>query len=184
MTWYRAYEIGAKRYCCGYCGSFVSSSFGVRSNKGTEYVYICPDCERPSYWDGVSMSPGSRPCREVKSLPREIESAYNEARTCHAHGCYTAATFVCRVLLLHVAKDRGISAGNQSPSFQACVDFLIAEGHIASKDKDWVDSIRVLGNEANHELKDVSASESMAVLQYIEHLLLANYDYRPSADLA
>jgi hypothetical protein len=112
----------------------------------------------------------------VQSLPREIEAAYEEARSCMTTNSYTAVVLLCRVLLLHVAKDKKIQDPN--PSYKACITYLVAEGWIGQKDGEWVDRIRAFGNEANHELKAMGEDEAKRALEFIQHVLVGIYEFR------
>ena len=81
---------------------------------------------------------------------------------------------LCRKLLMHVAVERGATAGE---SFESYVKYLVDNGYVAPSNKDWVDSIRTIGNEANHELAARTDEEAKTLLEFAEMLLKTVYEY-------
>jgi len=171
-------------WVCGYCGDKVASEFGYH-NTGGLAIYICPGCGWPSVV-GTQVHPGSKPGRAVDHLPPETERAYEEARACMTTNSYTAAVLLSRVLLLHVAKDKGIPdrKDGRSPGYEECVKYLVAEGWIGKRDSAWVDKIRAFGNEANHELREMGEEEASQALRFIQHILESIYEFRAETEQA
>ncbi len=164
----------ARGFSCGYCNHRVSSE-KVYLGPGDAQVYICPSCGNPSYFTGGYQVPGHRPGRDVSGLPETIGRLYEESRTAIGAGTFTAAALILRVLLIHIASERGMKGGGSS--YKACVSFLVSAGYVAKNEESFVDQVRVLGNAANHELGEVTLAESEQALAFMEHLLLGLYEY-------
>ena len=59
MPWQNPQGLHSKQYTCGHCNSLVASSTGYTStNVGGRVVYLCPHCDRPTYFDGAVALPG------------------------------------------------------------------------------------------------------------------------------
>jgi hypothetical protein len=172
---------GFHNWTCGYCGRDVGGRSGYTNGNGPGgAIFICPACGLPSLvLTSKGTFPSARPGRAIAALPKPIENAYEEARDCMGAKAFTASAMLCRVLLLHVVVDKGNKDAGKL-SFQACVKWLVSEGWVGAKDLEWVDKIRVFGNEANHELKQISEEEATQALEYVQHLLRAIYEYRAS----
>jgi hypothetical protein len=180
MGWNSIGGIAPQGYDCGYCGYHVSSAMGYSHSSaagaklGTVMIPICPHCQKPSVIIEGRQIPGVRPGAIVANLPKDIEAAYNEARDCISVSAYTSAAMLGRKLLMHIAVGQGADA---SLSFKAYVDYLASSGFVPPNGKAWVDHIRDKGNEANHELVFVSASDAGEILGFIEMLLKFIYEF-------
>src|SRR5262249_39009816 len=113
-------------------------------------------------------------------LPTGVEALYQEARSCMTTESYTAVVMLCRALLLHIAVEKGLSH-KHGLSFADCIH-LIASGLCGAGDRAWVDSLRILGNDANHDLKVFSKDEANRALKYMEHLLEELYEFPEEMD--
>jgi len=128
LTWGGAQALPSRSYTCGFCGNLIASVAGfplaVRTGGVRAAIYICPHCGNPTYFDfasGGKQLPGVRPGASVANLPKDIETAYNEARDCVAASAYTAAAMLCRKLLMHLAVGCGAEVGL---NFKAYVEYL------------------------------------------------------------
>jgi hypothetical protein len=88
-------------------------------------------------------------------------------------GSFTAATLLCRKLLMNVAVSEGADPGEH---FVVYVKYLDTNGYIPPKGKPWVDRIRDLGNIATHEIKITSETEAEQALTFVEMLLSFIYE--------
>lgn len=125
------------------------------------------------------VSPPALPLRAPAGLKGVEAEAWAEARTCLSSGAYTAAVMMCRKLILHIAVANGLPPQNEhgkSPTFAAAVEHLEAEGVITSRMRTWVDRIRQVGNEANHELPGISKESAFDVATFTEQLLILTYE--------
>ncbi len=174
--WKEQKYIENKSFTCGYCGRHVSSDRGYPLNLNKDSsgqqvggVYICPNCNRPSLINpDNSVLPAHTMGNPVKHLPQDIQTLYEEARTCSSQQAYTATVMICRKILMNVAVERGAQANLK---FIEYVNYLSDNGYIPPNGKHWVDHIRTKGNEANHEIKIMSNSDAQELLTFIEMLL-------------
>ena len=178
LGWDNSGTIGSKNYTCGYCGTAIASQKGWKANGNHAAIYICHMCTRPSFFDGTQAGkqfPGVVFGNHVNDIPEDSVSAlYDEARSCTSASAYTAAILCCRKLLMHVAVSKGAEKGK---TFVHYVDFL-ADHHFVPPDaKDWVDHIRKIGNEANHEIVIMPKEEAEELLSFCEMLLKVIYEF-------
>ncbi|GAA1478131.1 hypothetical protein GCM10009623_25770 [Nocardioides aestuarii] len=125
------------------------------------------------------MVPRRKPLREPLGLPTEDAAIWDEARTCLGVGASAAAVMLCRKLLSHIAVSNGLPAkdkNDRAPTFMAAVDHLEAEGIFTKRMRPWVDRIKDVGNEANHELQPVAAADALDVATFTEQLLVLAYE--------
>ena len=136
---------------CGYCGTVVSPNRGYSlvSNYEKIYVYKCPLCTNPIIYNTYTKEtfPGSIFGRNVKGLPENIQTLYDECRTNYSNKCYTSSQMIARTLLMHIAVEQGAKEGE---TFAKYIDYLDNNHYIPPNGKDWVDFIRKSGNVANH----------------------------------
>jgi hypothetical protein len=163
---------------CGYCGEHVAPSRGYCISMGecdVAYIYACPHCKNPIIYFTADKEtiPGAKFGREVKSLPENIQTLYDECRTCYATQCYTSAQMIARTLLMHIAVEQGAEAGW---SFAKYVNYLDENGYIPPNGKKWVDFIRTSGNVANHEIVIKEKEETEKVITFLSTLLLVIYE--------
>lgn len=180
-SWPGSDNIQQRAYRCGHCDKEVGSNNGyaARPNHGGPHIltlFICPLCERPSLfdWQGNAI-PSPKVGDALTGLPKDIEAAYGEARTCASHGAPTAATMICRKILLYVAVEKKV-AGEKDP-YQDCVNKLATAGYFPPDAKEWVDRIRQLGNEGNHKLEQRTAEDASDALTFTAMLLKHVYEF-------
>lgn len=125
------------------------------------------------------LSPESPPLAVPLGLPEAEAEAWQEVRACLSVGAYTAAVMICRKLLMHLAVTHGLAAKNdkgRAPSYAECVQHLQDEGVITSRMRRWVDRVKDVGNEANHELEPVAEQRALDVGRFTEQLLKLAYE--------
>ncbi len=79
-----------------------------------------------------------------------------------------------RKLLMHIAVDQGADPGKK---FITYVNYLADNGYTPPNARTWVDEIRNLGNEANHEIVIMDEQAAKTILKFIEMLLKFNYEF-------
>ena len=84
---------------------------------------------------------------KYQGVPEDTNQAYNEARTCFSVNSFTACKLLCRKILMHIAVDKGAQSGDK---FEKYINYLENQGFVSPPMKDWVNLIRVNGNEATH----------------------------------
>src|SRR5207245_2782714 len=101
---------------CGNCGHNISSNIGFRlyytENSGNNrgYIYICHQCNKPTYFDNlfVEQVPGPQYGEKVQHISDEaVSKLYDEARNSFGSRAYTASVLCCRKLLMHIAVSKG-----------------------------------------------------------------------------
>ena len=164
VCWNCNNKVASEKYYCSYfAGSPIS------------YIYICPHCNAPIIIDGESKKillplPGT----EIKNLPKDIEMIYFEIRRCVQSGCSNGAIMLMRKLIMHVAVEEGTVEGK---SFVKYVDYLYDNEIVTKKRKKKVDSVRTIGNSANHEIEGRTLEEAQNSFEFIELLLKVNYEF-------
>jgi hypothetical protein len=179
MAWTNAQGLQSKVYDCGYCGNRVGSAVGyIRNstpqNPALAYIYVCPQCVGPTYFNAGKQIPGVRVGATIGALPPDILAAYNEARDCVSVSAYTAAALMLRKILMHIAADRGAA---DNLSFKGYVDHLVGLHYVPPNGQPWVDHIRDKGNELNHELNFATANDANDLIGFVEMLLKFIYEF-------
>ncbi|MCJ7497042.1 MAG: DUF4145 domain-containing protein [candidate division Zixibacteria bacterium] len=175
--WVNTSDFKPRKYTCGFCGALVGSNTGYydRDHPDIKEIYICPNCERPTYFDGLLQYPAPLFGEEVKDLPEEIEKLYNEIRACTGARAYTACVLACRKLLMHIAVEKGASQGL---SFKEYVEYLAEKHYTPPEGEEWVDHIRKKSNEANHEIVIMGIDDATNLITFVEMLLKFIYEFK------
>lgn len=171
-NWQQTSGIGQTRYTCGHCHVVVGPSTGYFNNAqaGTPMsrakIYICPNCNRPTFVDeDRKQFPGVPLGEAVQHLPADVNALYEEARVCTSAGAHTAAVLTLRKLLMNVAVSK---EAKPDQSYLDYVNYLETKGYVPPDGREWVDQIRRLGNEANHEIKLMKQSEVEELIGFAE----------------
>lgn len=188
-TWHQPGGITSKSYVCGHCGEYISSNQGFydqaeisiegRSRAHKEYIYICHHCGCPTFfrYDGVRF-PGSRYGEDIESIPSQVDELYREARDCFSVNAYTASVMCTRKIIMNVAVDKG---ADENKRYVEYVEWLDSEGYLPQGSKPWVDRIRDKGNEANHEIPQMTEQDARLMIDFVEMLLKLLYEYPAKA---
>ncbi|EKT4480253.1 DUF4145 domain-containing protein [Pseudomonas putida] len=179
VYWYQPQQLSPKSFICGYCTNKVASASGYLS-RANQFLYLCPHCDKPTFFHGVSQFPGTLPGRPVGHLPLDIAGLYQEARTCAGAGAFTACVLLCRKLLMNIGVQEGAAEGK---SFVHYIDFLADKGYIPPNGRSWVDHIRKKGNEATHEIALMSKDDAEELVTFTEMLLKFVYEFPNSVSL-
>jgi len=111
-------------------------------------------------------------------VPDAVGSLYEEARRAIAANAPTAAVMACRKLLMNVAVQEGADGDMK---FIEYVNWLEENNYMPPKGRGWVDRIKDVGNEANHEIPDVDPDKARQVLAFTEGLLRFVYEFPAQA---
>lgn len=182
--WREASTLPSRRYVCGYCSGDITSNLGYKAlHSGntsivSAYIYLCHNCGGSSYFEGSKQIPGAKLGSAIDHLPQNIAALHDEIRDATAAGANTAAVLAARKLLMHIAVECGADEGKK---FVEYVDYLVDNHYAPPNSKVWVDKIRAVGNEANHEIKVMGTDEASSILRFIEMLLRFNYEFPQSA---
>lgn len=194
----------SKDFQCGYCGKSAVSGKGLQASiskysiesllQEDEYhirsdqenrklrkknigVYICPNCNKPTFIDEIiykTQFPLPKRENNLHHIPSEINKVYQEAIDSYSAGAFTGTTLLCRKLLMSIAVNLG---AKENQNFAEYVKFLDDEGYITKTSRNWVDMIRTIGNKATHDLDVSTQEEAEKVLTFCEMILKTNYEY-------
>ncbi len=165
------------QFVCPYCGREVASERGWSCHYRDEAVAevrICPNCNRAIFFEDEKQYPGAPIGNPIKHLPPSIETLYNEARASASANAPTATVLALRKLLMNIAVNKGAPTGQ---TFQQYVDYLASKGYVSPDGKMWVDHIRKKGNDANHEIALMDASDAEELMAFAEMLLKTIYEF-------
>lgn len=174
MSWNSVGRIGTRKYVCGHCSQSICSEVGFSYADPWQRIYICHNCDRPTYFFKEGQIPGPLIGATIKDIPSDIGKLYDEARKSFSVSAFTASIMACRKIIMHIAVSRGAGEGL---SFQKYVEFLDAQHFIPPDGKEWVDHIRSKGNEANHEIVIMEQSDAEDLIIFIEGLLTFIYEF-------
>lgn len=176
--WINTVSVEGKSFICGHCGNSISSdkSYELRLPSGTRHypLYICHTCNRPTYIYNDEMTPSAKLGNSVQNLPKDISALYEEIRGASSVNAYTASVLAARKLLMHIAVEKG---AEENKTFVYYVDYLETKHYTPPGSNKWVDSIRKLGNDANHEIVIMSQEQARRILTFLEMLLKFIYEF-------
>jgi hypothetical protein len=183
MDWQGVHTIDTQEWRCGFCDREVASDRGWQAtgySQGFHHtvarVVLCPRCNLPSLIDSDSgaVVPPERFGQGVDHMPDDLTALYNEARRAVTSGAPNSAALACRKILMHVGVQKGAAAGG---TFLSYVNYLSEHGFVPPDARGWVDEIRELGNDANHEIDLISEDEAKDVVEFTAMLLRVIYEY-------
>lgn len=174
FNWKNIGILGSRSYICGHCELNVAGMMGFNEQNSHNIIYICPHCNKPTFFGFVGQMPSPPFGGKVGNLPMNIENLFNELRNCAKVGAYTGSVLLCRKLLMNVAVQQGAP---ENKTFVFYVEYLAQQGFIPSNAKSWVDHIRSKGNEANHEIVLMSQQEAEDLIVFAEMLLKIIYEF-------
>ena len=178
--WQNTSDVTAKHFICWNCNKEIASekAYLSYSRDGSYYpiaMHICPFCNAPILVDDEKKEVLlSLPGKEIKKLPENLEIIYSEIRKCMQSKCFNGAIMLMRKLIMHIAVEEG---DNEGKTFVEYVDFLCDNGIVPKKSKNKADSVRTLGNSANHEIENRTQKEAENCFEFIELLLKVNYEF-------
>ena len=176
-----------KTYFCPYCETLVSGKIhnevrckGYSPVYGlideSEYLILeCPSCNKPTIYNikTRTTSPNGQILRKLNNIPENLKILYEEVGNCISSECYTSAVMMARTILMYIAIDKG---ADKNKSFQFYVNYISDEGYIPPDGKSWVDKIRQMGNEANHDLKIFKKEDAELIGKFLSYLLIFIYE--------
>lgn len=133
----------------------------------------------------IVQYPSAAPFATPDHLSREVKSTWEEACNSFTMGAYTACTLMCRKLIFYMAVEEGLpekNDRNRAPGFEQCINYLVESGLITSRYRDeWVDSIRIWGNAATHDLAVIEKNIAKKALSFTYSLLQMMYEFPQNA---
>ncbi len=163
---------------CPECGP--SSFLIVGSSQDETVRYLrCVTCRRGLVLNRGVFSPGATRLQIVDGCPDDVAAAWAEVRADLAAGAWTSAVMMCRKILFHIAVEEGLPAQSESgraPTFKECLNRLRSEGLLTPRQEPWVQNIKDVGNQANHELDPISEEAANRVATFTRQLLVTAYE--------
>ena len=162
-------------YTCGHCNTVVSGfvvSMYVTMLGRVEWL-LCTNCGYGSVVNDGRLHPGTLFGPIIEGLPKNVEEAYQEARSCMSVKAYTACELLCRKILMHVAVEKG---AKERESFSYYLTFLGNEGYITPPMTNWVDLIRQHGGKATHLIETPDRKRAESTLMFTAELLRLIYE--------
>ncbi len=163
---------------CDLCGNGQLGVVAMNQIQTTHWLR-CVTCNHGYVVNDGTLSPSTLPLKIPEGLPDLELSVWKEVRECLGVKASTAAVMLCRKILLHIAITHGLSpktSEDKSPSFYSAVEFLQNQNLITLKMRPWVDRIKDVGNEANHELAPISMYVALDVARFTEQLLELTFE--------
>lgn len=175
--WYSITDIKEYRFKCGYCGENTGTSRGYHSeNNYSGIIYICGYCDKPTHFDKEykQQTPGPILIPKNEYINQtNVAELFEEAIKSYANNNFTATVMCCRKLLMNIAVTNGAA---ENKNFVYYVDWLNDNHYIPPNSKEWVDKIRQLGNEANHEIITQNEKQAFLALKFTDMLLRIIYE--------
>lgn len=163
------------KYACAGCGSITQARIvaSARRRDATTNLWCLCNCGEPtclvrSDRGVLSQSPSPLVFAAGKDWPEDLAKLYDEAAVTYSAGAYTAASMVCRKVLMACACEEGEADGK---SFLEYVDFISGKVLTFPKAKTAIDKIRGIGNDANHEIAFVSRGDATTSLRIVKYML-------------
>lgn len=113
-------------------------------------------------------------------LPRQVSGIYRETLAALSNELPILAGIGVRALVEAVCKERNAKGKNLSVSEK--IDNLVAQGVLTQDGAEILHSLRLMGNEAAHEVKPHSEDDLNVAFDVIEHLLSGVYILPKVAD--
>lgn len=176
-AWKNSEPIRTKSFICWNCNNLVAGSEGYDTYDYNllKKIFLCPHCHAPNIYDLEGRTPISPlPGKDIKNLPENIKKVYDEIRICMQTNSFTAAIMLMRKIIMNIAVHEG---AKENLKFIQYVDFLSENGIVHKKSKKKAESVKNLGNDANHEIETRTQEEAQNCLEFIELLLMANYEF-------
>lgn len=106
-------------------------------------------------------------------VPAHVSGAYKEAQECLAAGYYTAATMLCRKLIMNLVVDHGAREG---VGYAEYVKWFAERGYITSSIRERIEFVRRCGNDANHKPGPVGKKRAITVFMLTTELMRRVYE--------
>lgn len=179
-SWSGIDKIESTPYICPFCKKEVASQYGYYFRIDSHHfdfnrkIVICPHCNNPTYFNYSDRYPGETHGPDVKKLSVVVQNAYNEARVCFSNNSFTACAMMCRKIIMNVSVGEGAKEGE---SFISYIDFIKNNNLIGKKSNYRLDKIRQSGNDANHQIREISKEEARELLDITSFLLITLFEH-------
>jgi hypothetical protein len=171
------------------CGEFQSSAINSLDKVDAEYhgehyyVCLCGRCSQPflirqslygvpaefeTITDEEILYPNEKKL-PLGGVPKTIKSAYDQAARSFAASLFEPCVLMCRKCLEATSKKLGAKGRGLNSKLKSLYD----SGQIDSRLHNWAHEIRLLGNEAAHEVDTkVTKRDARDILDFTEAILI------------
>lgn len=140
-------------------------------NEDYELIPDEDDDGNPTYLTTESLYPRSlqshKPLKYLHFVPAVIRNVYDQSITALGEKASILASIGLRACVEAVCNHLKISG----PSLDKRIDNLFKAGHVSNTDKRRLHSIRFLGNDAAHEIREPDERDLLIALDIVDHLL-------------
>lgn len=142
-------------------------------------IAFCPKCEGVFLHVAATSEPSGIPYeamlfptpdrRGIPGLPEPVRRTFRSAQSCFETGNFEPCVVMCRKCIEAVCAFLGIQTGSLAERLRKARD----SGRIEARLYEWADELRLIGNDAAHDL-DVRISKQDAVdsIDFVEAILL------------
>ena len=175
---------------CGRCDvavdAVVEGQYSFRDEDGpleTVVLARCPRCSEPivvryDEIEGLGHLVQIFPAPErplSRSVPTNIRDGFQEARDCFRAAAYTATALMCRRTLEAIARYHDVNERTLAASLRAMKD----RGIIETRLFEWAEALRLVGNEAAHDVvAGIHGQDAQDAVEFTNALLEYLYTFR------
>lgn len=142
-------------------------------------IAFCPTCEGVFLHAGATSEPSDFPYeamlfpssnrRDISGLPEPVHRTFRSARSCFDTGNFEPCVVMSRKCLEAVC----VFLGEKDGPLAARLCKLRDAGRIEAKLYEWADELRLVGNDAAHDLNiRISKQDAVDSLDFVEAILL------------
>ncbi|HEY3967079.1 MAG TPA: DUF4145 domain-containing protein [Planctomycetaceae bacterium] len=163
---------------CGACGKATQGRVVgamIRKSDGKELLWCMCSCDRQEptvlVKQGetlISQSPISKEFHPNDRWPKDLAALYDEAAKSYSASAFTACAMVCRKVLMATACAEGDEDGK---GFVDYVNYITESVLTFPRAKTAIDSIRSIGNEANHKVTIITRDDAKRAMQIVTYML-------------
>lgn len=147
---------------CSKCDEIFLTTAEFYELPGQAYV---PQSERTTLYPTTSRL-------DISVLPESIRKSYVSSTGAYKAGLYGPCVIMCRKSVEGLCFENGATSGN----LKKRIDHLRSSGHIDAKLHTWATSLRLVGNDAAHDLEvEITKQDASDSLEFLDALLLYCY---------
>ena len=136
----------------------------VREEERWEDMWSTPEVVFPVNNDQISSD-----------IPSRIRTSFREARMSYRAGASTASVMMCRKTLEALCIEHGIKERNLAASIKRATESGLIDGRLV----EWAQELRIVGNEAAHDVDaDISGEDARDLLEFTEAILEYVFTFR------
>lgn len=175
--------------CCPSCGrDGTFERVGVSDLHVQPHYWLgqrrCPNSNCYSHlffiWEKdkvIATFPAQRIDFERQNIPQKVSSMFEEAISCHANECFTAAAMMIRRTLEEICLDRGAKGDSLKKRIGSLKDKIVIPKELL----EGMDELRLLGNDAAHieskTFEQIGREEVEVGIEFTKEILKAVYQY-------